>query len=99
MTAKIEMSGLQVNMPVKYIRAYAYVRVSTNKQLDNTSIEQQIEAIEKYCKENNIILVKTYVEEPASGESFSNRPEFKEMFYNVFLYLASIKCMKRQAFL
>ncbi|MED1675065.1 hypothetical protein [Pallidibacillus thermolactis] len=45
MTAKIEMSGLQVNMPVKYIRAYAYVRVSTNKQLDNTSIEQQIEAI------------------------------------------------------
>ncbi|GIO22308.1 recombinase family protein [Oceanobacillus sp. J11TS1] len=84
MTAKIEMSGLQVNMPVKYIRAYAYVRVSTNKQLDNTSIEQQIEAIEKYCKENNIILVKIYVEEPASGESFSNRPEFKEMFYNVF---------------
>ncbi|WP_146553783.1 recombinase family protein [Rummeliibacillus sp. SL167] len=84
MTAKIEMSGLQVNMPVKYIRAYAYVRVSTNKQLDNTSIEQQMEAIEKYCKENNIILVKIYVEEPASGESFSNRPEFKEMFYNVF---------------
>lgn len=84
MTAKIEMSGLQVNMPVKYIRAYAYVRVSTNKQLDNTSIEQQIEAIEKYCKENNIILVKIYIEEPASGESFSNRPEFKEMFYNVF---------------
>src|SRR5699024_3586595 len=55
-----------------------------NKQLDNTSIEQQIEAIEKYCKENNIILVKTYVEEPASGERFSNRPEFKEMIYNVF---------------
>ncbi|MEN2466857.1 recombinase family protein [Ornithinibacillus sp. JPR2-1] len=84
MTTKIEMSGLQVNMSVKYIRAYAYVRVSTNKQLDNTSIEQQIEAIEKYCKVNNIILVKIYVEEPASGESFSNRPEFKEMFYNVF---------------
>lgn len=71
-------------MITKYTRAYAYVRISTNKQLDNTSIEQQIEAIEKYCKENNIILVKTYVEEPASGESFSNRPEFKEMFYNVF---------------
>lgn len=84
MTAKIEMSGLQVNMPVKYIRAYAYVRVSTNKQLDNTSIEQQIEAIEKYCKENNIILVKIYVEEPTSGESISNRPKFKKMFYNVF---------------
>ena len=84
MTAKIEMSGMQVNMPVKYIRAYAYVRVSTNKQLDNTSIEQQIEAIEKYCNENNIDLVKIFVEEPASGESFSNRPEFKEMFYNVF---------------
>lgn len=82
MTAKIE--GLQVNMPVKYIRAYAYVRISTNKQLDNTSIEQQFEAIEKYCKENNIILVKIYVEKPASGESFSNRPEFKKMFYDVF---------------
>src|SRR5690606_20322806 len=83
MTAKIEMSGLQVNMPVKYIRAYAYVRVSTNKQLDNTSIEQQIEAIEKYCKENNIILVKIYEEEPTSGESISNRPKFKKMLYNV----------------
>ncbi|GEN31167.1 site-specific DNA recombinase [Cerasibacillus quisquiliarum] len=71
-------------MITKYTRAYAYVRISTNKQLDNTSIEQQIEAIEKYCKENNIILVKTYVEEPASGESFSNRSEIKEMFYNVF---------------
>ncbi len=34
MTAKIETSGMQVNMPVKYIRAYTYVRVSTNKQLD-----------------------------------------------------------------
>lgn len=84
MTAKIEMSGMQVNMPVKYIRAYAYVRISTNKQLDNTSIEQQIEAIEKYCKENNIILVEIFVEEPASGESFSKRPKFKKMFYDVF---------------
>ena len=84
MTANIEMSGMQVNMPVKYVRAYAYVRVSTNKQLDNTSIEQQIEAIVKYCKENNIILVKLFVEEPASGESFSNRSEFKKMFYDVF---------------
>ncbi|MBU8791361.1 recombinase family protein [Oceanobacillus caeni] len=84
MTANIEMSGIQVNMPVKYVRAYAYVRVSTNKQLDNTSIEQQIEAIEKYCRENNIILVKIFVEEPASGESFSNRSEFKKMFYDVF---------------
>ncbi|PAE27144.1 hypothetical protein CHI07_20905 [Paenibacillus sp. 7884-2] len=84
MTAKFETSGTQVNMPVKYIRAYAYVRVSTNKQLDNTSIEQQIEAIEKYCKENNIILVKIFIEEPASGEGFSNRHEFKKMFYDVF---------------
>nr|WP_289039584.1 recombinase family protein [uncultured Allobacillus sp.] len=43
-----------------------------------------IEAIEKYCKENNIILVKIFIEEPSSGESFLNRPEFKEMFYNIF---------------
>ncbi len=84
MTVMVEMSGMKINMPTKYIRAYAYVRISTDKQLDNTSIEKQIETIKKYCKENNIILVKIYIEEPASGESFSNRPEFKEMFYNVF---------------
>ena len=84
MTAKIEMSGMEVNMPIKYIRAYAYVRISTNKQLENTSIEQQIDAIKKYCRENNITLVEIFVEEPVSGEGFSNRPKFKEMFYNVF---------------
>jgi site-specific DNA recombinase len=84
MTAEIKMSGRQINMPEKHLRAYAYVRISTNKQLENTSIEQQLESIEKYCNENNIILVKTFIEDPSSAESFSNRPKFKEMFFNTF---------------
>lgn len=32
------------------MRAVGYVRVSTDKQLDNTSIGKQKEEIEKYCK-------------------------------------------------
>lgn len=44
---------------------YAYCRVSTTEQ----NLDRQIEAINEYCKENNIELTKWY-EDKASGKTF-----------------------------
>lgn len=62
------------------MRAVGYVRVSTDKQLDNTSIGKQREEIEKYCKNNDISLVHIFDEGAKSAESFKNRTEFKELY-------------------
>ncbi|WP_052123996.1 recombinase family protein [Ureibacillus manganicus] len=66
------------------MRAVGYVRVSTEKQLDNTSIAKQKEEIEKYCKNNDLQLVRIFDEGAKSAESFKNRPEFKELYSFVF---------------
>lgn len=38
-------------------KAYGYIWVSTNNQIDNNSLDYQKEAIEKYCETNKIELV------------------------------------------
>lgn len=52
---------------------YAYCRVSTTEQ----KLDRQIEAIEEYCKENNIELTKWY-KDKASGKNF-DRTNYKIM--------------------
>ena len=64
-------------------KAVGYVRVSTEKQLDNTSIDKQIEEIEKYCQQHNLTLDEIYVEEAQSGASFKGRDKFKEMYHRI----------------
>ncbi|WP_341301059.1 recombinase family protein [Lysinibacillus sp. FSL H8-0500] len=66
------------------MRAVGYVRVSTDKQLDNTSIAKQKEEIEKYCNDNGLSLIRIFDEGAKSAESFKNRPEFKELYSFVF---------------
>ncbi|WP_440897434.1 recombinase family protein [Amphibacillus sp. Q70] len=65
-------------------KAIGYVRVSTNKQLENTSIEKQKEEIQKYCENNNITLVTIYDEGAKSAESVKNRLQFKQMYNHLF---------------
>src|SRR5699024_5055447 len=65
-------------------RAIGYVRVSTDKQLDNTSIEKQKEEIEKYCKNNQLTLVHIYDEGAYSAENIRDRKEFKQMYQHVY---------------
>ncbi|MFD1447944.1 recombinase family protein [Oceanobacillus profundus] len=65
-------------------KAIGYVRVSTDKQLDNTSIEKQREEIVKYCKNNQITLVNIYDEGAYSAENIRDRKEFKKMYHHVF---------------
>jgi len=52
-----------------------YVRVSTKQQISGNSLSYQKEAIETYCKINNIALVKIYSDEGISA--YKERPSFK----------------------
>ncbi|NRD77385.1 recombinase family protein [Bacillus sp. BRMEA1] len=64
-------------------RAYGYVRKSPNNYVENTSIEKQIEEIEKYCELNDIELIEIYTDDLVSAKSFEGRDGFKEMYNNV----------------
>ncbi|OZU89418.1 hypothetical protein CIL03_06815 [Virgibacillus indicus] len=65
-------------------RAIGYVRVSTDKQLDNTSIAKQKEEIKKYCKRNQLTLVHIYDEGAHSAENIRDRKQFKLMYQHAF---------------
>ena len=60
------------------MRVCSYLRISTASQIDNTSIEDQREKIDLYCKLHNIELVKEYVDEGWSAKS-TQRPSYTEM--------------------
>ncbi|WP_088051613.1 recombinase family protein [Virgibacillus dakarensis] len=64
-------------------RAYAYARRSPNPDEDSTSIEKQIEEIEKYCLQNDIELVDIFIDDLKSGKSFEGRDNFKEMYNSI----------------
>lgn len=57
-------------------KAVCYVRTSIDKQIDNTSIEKQIEEIKKYCEQDDIELVDIYIDKAKSGKSFEGRDAF-----------------------
>ena len=63
-------------------RFIGYSRVSTKTQTKGTSIEYQNDAIKKYCKNNNIELVKIYTDKGLSA--YKKRPEFDKMMNVVF---------------
>jgi site-specific DNA recombinase len=54
-------------MTSKMLKAALYARVSTEKQIDNFSINAQVTCLKQYCKDNNIIIYDIYVDEGVSG--------------------------------
>jgi site-specific DNA recombinase len=66
-------------------KAVGYIRVSTEKQLDNTSLEKQEIEIKRYCEEKGIILVDIYNEGAKSAASFEGRIQFQKMYQRVLL--------------
>ena len=46
---------------------YAYYRVSTQTQAEQNGIEMQISEVERYCKENDILIDGTFKDEGISG--------------------------------
>ncbi|MCH7786233.1 MAG: recombinase family protein [Chloroflexi bacterium] len=67
----------------KTIRAAAYIRVSTKRQVEKgASLDEQRIAIEAYCEAHGIELVKLYIDEGISGRKI-NRPAFQELLADV----------------
>ena len=60
----------------KYI---GYIRVSTERQVDGFSLENQKKDIEDYCKDRNYELVGIFADEGVSGKNIEDREEFINM--------------------
>ena len=60
------------------LRVFGYVRVSTDNQLDNYSIEEQTERIKAFCKAKGWILLHIYTDGGYSGGN-TNRPALQKM--------------------
>lgn len=63
--------------PVRLLRALVYARFSSDNQQEE-SIEAQLAAIEKYCRDHNIMVVGTYVDRAKSATT-DKRPEFQKL--------------------
>lgn len=70
---------------VRILRAGLFERVSTEEQAKfGYSIKSQIEALEEYCKNNNIKIVDHYTDEGVSGgKPYQKRPEMKRLLEDV----------------
>ena len=55
-----------------------YARVSSDAQDVNNSIEAQVAECEQFARNNNMIVVVTFIDEAESGRS-DNRPQFQKM--------------------
>ena len=61
-------------------RAVFYTRVSHDNQVeDGSSLENQKDRIEAFCKLNNYSIVASFSDPGVSGRKFENRPEFMKM--------------------
>ena len=62
------------------MNAVAYLRVSTDGQVDKYGLPAQRKDIENYAKRNGIRILEWYVEEGVSGAK-EDRPEFNKILY------------------
>jgi site-specific DNA recombinase len=58
-----------------------YIRVSTKKQMEGSSLQVQKEAISKYCDIHDLDLVKIYTDKGISA--YKKRPQFQAMIEHV----------------
>lgn len=63
--------------------AVAYIRVSTDLQIDGFSIDGQLSEIKAYCNKHNISLNGVYKDEGISGTAMKNRVEFQRMLNDI----------------
>ena len=64
------------------IKGACYVRVSTDNQLENYSIEEQTDRLRAYCKAKDIHIVKFYTDGGYSGGNL-NRPALQQMLSDI----------------
>ncbi|NLN65185.1 MAG: recombinase family protein [Clostridiaceae bacterium] len=63
-------------------RVGCYVRVSTENQLENYSIEEQIERLKAYCKAKDLAIYKIYTDGGYSGGNL-NRPALQQLLNDI----------------
>lgn len=63
-------------------RCACYVRVSTENQLENYSIDEQIDRLTAYCKAKDYTIVKFYTDGGYSGGNI-NRPALQQMLNDI----------------
>lgn len=70
-------------MSIKVIKKVAcYVRVSTENQLENYSIDEQIDRLKAFCKAKDYAISKFYIDGGYSGGNL-NRPELQKMLMDI----------------
>ncbi|MEG0835824.1 MAG: recombinase family protein [Christensenella sp.] len=62
----------------KKTMVFGYVRVSTENQLENYSIDEQVQRITSYCRAKGWVLLKIYTDGGFSGGNI-NRPALQQM--------------------
>jgi len=73
------------------LRAVAYVRMSTDRQIYST--ENQMEAIAAYAARKNIAIVRIYKDDGKSGLMLDRRPALKSLLGDVMLGKADFDCI------
>lgn len=63
-------------------RAGCYVRVSTDNQIENYSIDEQIERLKAYCKAKDLTVHKFYTDAGYSGGNL-NRPALQQLLSDI----------------
>jgi len=74
--------------------AVSYARVSTKKEEQLESLQNQKEHFAKYTKDHNMILKKIYVDEGISGTKTKNRKQFLQMIRDAELGLYQVLLVK-----
>jgi len=62
------------------VKAYGYLRVSGQNQIDGHGLDRQLDAVKKYAEANRYEIIRVFKEEGISGtKDEEHRPAFKEM--------------------
>ena len=64
------------------VKGACYVRVSTDNQLENYSIEEQTDRLQAYCRARDITITEFYTDGGYSGGSI-NRPALQQMLKDI----------------
>jgi DNA invertase Pin-like site-specific DNA recombinase len=66
------------------VKAYGYLRVSGQSQIDGHGLDRQLDAVRKYAEANGYDILKVFKEEGISGtKDEEHRPAFKEMISEI----------------
>ena len=69
-------------MGKKFTSVACYVRVSTENQLENYSIEEQVERLKAYCKAKDFTVYDFYIDGGYSGGNI-NRPDLQRLMRDI----------------